>query len=180
MWKLQVGEPFSPERRQWEADRFEYRYFGGTHLLQLCVDSPSLSELAAFRFGRVFIGLLPWKSSLFFVFKIEGLYRWSDQAFSIHLAAPIDREIPAIAEKDQSVLYLVLVNAKSGIVEGIRAVTYSCQFTSVLHQHLNDQLLIPFDPEAHDQNIREVYSRYPSSRDIAMAAQMIECAGRKS
>ena len=84
-WRLAIGDLFTPERTHWPDNRFELRYFDGSFLLQICEASPSEKSIAAFRHGAMHIGLHYEQGVIFFLFRIDGTWAWSDQAFSIHL-----------------------------------------------------------------------------------------------
>ena len=117
-WKLTLGQPYWEGVASWPDGRFEYRYFGGHHMLQLCLGKLSERDIAAFVRGQVHVGFYLRQAVLFILFKIENLMDWSDQAFTLHLVAPEDRELlPHIPGTHQG-LSLVLVEAESGLVKG--------------------------------------------------------------
>ena len=72
---------------------------------------------------------------------------------------------------------LVLVEAESGLVKGMRLVTYSKHASALLHRILRQQLESPFDADHHAALVAEVYRQYPHSRLLAKAAVLIEKAG---
>ena len=58
-WKLTLGQPYWEGIASWPDERFEYRYFGGHHLLQLCLTKLSERDIAAFSVAG---GVNPQKS----------------------------------------------------------------------------------------------------------------------
>jgi hypothetical protein len=92
-WVLALDRPFMEGVATWPDGRFEYRYFGGHHMLQLCLGKLSERDIAAFVQGQVHVGFYLRQAVLFILFKIEHLMDWSDQAFTLHLVAPEDREL---------------------------------------------------------------------------------------
>jgi hypothetical protein len=114
---------------------------------------------------------------LFILFKIEQLMDWSDQAFTLHLVTPEDRELLPHVPGAHQALSLVLVEAESGLVKGMRLVTYSKHASALLHRILQQQLESPFDADHHAALVAEVYRQYPHSRLLAKAAILIEKAG---
>jgi hypothetical protein len=176
-WRLAVGEPFSPEVTEW-PERFEYRYFQGNHLLQICAANLTACDIERFSSGQVHVGLFLSKNVIFFLFKIAGLYDWSDQAFSLQLIDAVeDRELPPAIPNTHQVLSVVLVEATTGLVKAMRVVTYSKHATAVLHRALQRQLDEPFDKAEHAEIIADVYTRYPESKQLAKAAIFLEKAG---
>lgn len=176
-WTLVIGQPFAPERSTWPADRFEYRYFGGNHLLQLCIASPSPREVAFFESGDVRIGLYIERGVLFFIFRIEAVMDWSDQAISIHLVSEKDRDIPDLAPGMRAGLNMVLVDADTGLVSAMRFVTYSPHFSQVFYRELRRQAATPFDAGEHRKAVVQVYRKYPKSSALARAALLMERPG---
>lgn len=179
-WVLAVGKPFSPERTTWDDVSFEYRFFSGNHLLQLCLGSPSPKEIAAFKTSPVRVGLYLEGNVIFLLFRIEGCMEWSDQAFSIRLVDEKDQALPPLPPGLRILLTLILVNADSGIVMAIRAVTFSPHFSRLLHMAMRHQKDSAFNASAHQSTIEAVYRRFPNSKALAKAAVLIERAGAKT
>jgi hypothetical protein len=131
---LTLGQPYWEGVASWPDGRFEYRYFGGHHLLQLCLAKLSERDIAAFSEGQVHVGFYVRQAVLFILFKIENLMDWSDQAFSIQLVGSEDRELPPHIAGTHQALSLVLVEAETGLVRGLRMVTYSKHASALLHR----------------------------------------------
>lgn len=177
MWQLKVGDLFAPERTKWDANRFEYRYFSGNHMLQICLPNPTEAEIGAFRNGTVHVGLFVRKSVICFLFKIERLYDWSDQAFSIRLVNEAERTLPEWTPGMHVPLSLVLVDSETGVVRALRVVTYSKHFSEVMNRQLKKQMEEPFSATEHEAAVREIYERYPTSKALSKAAILVEKAG---
>jgi hypothetical protein len=146
-WVLALDRPFMEGVATWPDGRFEYRYFGGHHLLQLCLGKLSERDITAFLRGQVHVGFYLRQAVLFILFKIEHLMDWSDQAFTLHLVTPEDRELLPHVTGAHQALSLVLVEAESGLVKGMRLVTYSKHASALLHRILQQQLESPFDAD---------------------------------
>lgn len=176
-WVLQVGLPFVPGVHSW-PERFEYRVFGGQHMLQLCAGALTPQAIKAFHEGAVHLGLYLYGGVVFVLFQIEGLYAWSDQAFSMGLVAQEDRHLEPYLPGQHQLLSLVLVDAETGRVVGLRTVTWSAPASAVLHRELLAQCARAFDRIEHENIVAQVYAQYPTSRDLAQAAVLLERAGR--
>jgi len=179
-WRLAIGEPFAAGVTSWPDNRFEYRFFSGNHLLQICVSSPKKRDLDNFSKGRVFVALRPFRSVLFFMFKIEGFYEWSDQGISVCLVPLEDRDRLEHQAGTHIPLNIVLVDADTGKVAAMRMVTFSPQFSELFLHTFRQQLVTAFDPALHTQSIAEAYNRWPSTKDMVAAAAIMERAGAEA
>ena len=176
-WLLKIGEPFVPERTVWDDGRFEYRYFSGNHLLQICWSAPSRDVIRAFSNGSMHVAVHEECGVLFFLFKISGFMDWSDQALSIWLVPEEDRSIPTLRDGENAVLTLALVDADNGRVRALRVVTYSPRLSRLVLDCLRHQLAIPFNKARHQAMIASIYRRDASSSALARRAAIIERAG---
>jgi hypothetical protein len=176
-WVLALDRPFMDGVATWPDGRFEYRYPGGYHMLQLCLGKLSERDITAFLQGQVHVGFYLRQAVLLILFKIENLMDWSDQTFALHLVAPEDRELLPHLPSAYQALSLVLVEGESGLVKDMRLVTYSKHASALLHRILQQQLESPFDTDRHAALVAEVYRQYPHSRLLAKASVLIEKAG---
>lgn len=179
-WTVAVGQPFIPGVTSWPHERFEYRIWGGgSHMLQLCYGRLTERDIDRFQHGQAHLGLAKLKGALFLLFRIEGFLDWSDQAYNIRLVeAAEDRELPPHPVGTHQVLSLVLVEAETGIVRGLRVVTWSKHASAVLDRLLREQLEDPaWSPERHAQRVHEIYAKFPRSKDLVRAALLTEKAG---
>ena len=175
-WCLTPGQPFIDGVDFWE-ERFEYKVFNGTHMLQMCACKLTTEAMAAFHRGQVHLGLYLQDGVIFVLFKIDGLYGWSDQAFSMRLVNEAERDVGPHAAGEYQLLNLVLVEAETGLVAGLRVVTWSSHASSVLHRALLAQMAGPFDQDRHREIVANVYAQYPRSKELASAANLRERAG---
>jgi hypothetical protein len=175
-WALRVGKPFAEGVTSW-PERFEYRFFGGNHLLQFCVRRITPSNLDAFLHAPVHLGLYLDNGVIGVLFQIQGFYDWSDQAFSLQLVAPEDRELPPHIPGTYQLLNLVLVDADTGLIAGMRVVSWSAHASAVLHRAMSEQLAAPFDRARFEQSVKDIYARYPTSQALVAAAHLTEKAG---
>lgn len=176
-WVLVVGKPFSDKRTKWTDGSFEYRYWSGNHLLQLCIASPSESDIEAFRSGRVDIGLYVESNVIFWLFRIEGVMDWSDQGFSVRLLPESEQDTPPISDAGRIPLTLVLVDADTGLVTALRMVTYSPHFTRLFYRAMQRQKDAQFDPKLHREKVAAIYQRFPNSKALVRSAIIMERAG---
>ena len=130
-------------------------------------------EIAAFLNGASSFGLFYEQNVLFFLFKIEGFLDWSDLAFTIHLAG--DEEV------DDKAYYLpfhlVLIDPKTKVVKGLRMVTVSPAFRTMISGILLQQSKQRFDTVDYFKRIELLYKSYPSAIDMLKKAPIIGQGG---
>lgn len=179
-WLLQVGELYAPEITSWPTERFECRYFDGNHLLQICDASITEKTLEAFHYGQIHVGLFQRNQVLHILFRIEGFYDWSDQAFTMMRVDPADRALPALAPGEHTGINFFLVDANTGVIRAMRLVTYSAHASQVLHRILKEQLAAQQPQQVFEYAVAMNYAAYPTSKAMSRNALLIEKAGSKS
>src|SRR5574338_1483370 len=137
----------------------------------------SSHDIEAFQRGQVHLGLCQLQQTLFALFRVEGLMQWSDPAIHLQLVEDAeDRERPPHIPGAHQVLSMVLVEAETGLVRGMRVVTWSKHASTVLHRILNEQLTAEFDSQEHASRVAEIYRHYSSSKQLVRAALLTELA----
>ena len=90
--------------------------------------SVNAKNIADFQNGECSFGLFAENTALFFLFKIDGFLDWSDLAFTIHLA-----QEETLADNDDYLPFaLVLVDSQTSLIKGLRMVTVTPAFRSLL------------------------------------------------
>jgi hypothetical protein len=72
---------------------------------------------------------------------------------------------------------VVLVDADSGIVRAIRAVTWPPRFVAVVRHSLDRMLGTPFSPQAADVALEVLYARYPRTAELVRLRADVVCTG---
>jgi hypothetical protein len=168
--KLCVGERFDHDL---PAEGMSIILANGTPLLTFSF-SVSPRDIQAFLNGTSSFALFSERSLLFVLFKIEDFLDWSDLAFTIHLAG--DETIEA--SDAYLPINLVLVDADTKIVKGLRIVTVSPDFRCRLAELIRNQASQPFDTVAYYQAIGSLYDQYPAASDLLKQAVIIEQGGK--
>ncbi|MGZ8236511.1 MAG: hypothetical protein ACXWTY_01400 [Methylobacter sp.] len=130
-------------------------------------------NIATFLHGSSAFGLFTENNILFFLFKIDGFLDWSDLAFTIHLAG--DEQIDDNA--GYLPFHLVLVEAETNIIKGLRMVTVSPAFRSMLARLTQQQAQERFDTLDYYKKIGALYETYPSASAMLKKAMLIEQGG---
>ena len=170
----EVGKPYSPTKKHW-PEGVDYNFRAGRHELRLFMRTPNRQELTDTETGEARFALTVEKDIIYFCYRF-GLGDWGDCGFSIHLVPKDERILPEppATEYERALLSVLLIDAETGIVKVIRAVSLSPQFTRKLHQAIRDQASRPF-PADYDRQGEEVYRRYTSAQLVERA--IIRCRG---
>lgn len=178
----EVGKPYSPTRSSW-PDGVDYNYRAGEHELRIFMRDPSPAEIAAVRRGKARFALTTFgvvnpHDLIVLCYKFGG-QPWGDGSYNFHLV-PADERIPPPARQpggqDRALLNVILVDGATGLIRGLRAVSFSPEFTRVLEDAIRSQAERPFvGDEAYDDVIARMYTAYGSDDFAAMAG--IHCVG---
>ena len=85
---------------------------------------------------------------------------WNDSPYSFWLVPEESRKLPDINDQDHAFLRAVLIDTATGIVQALRALTFSAQFTKRLHEEIVLQSMKPWDLRAYDSVIKATYLKY--------------------
>jgi hypothetical protein len=149
---LSVGKLYS-SRAHW-PEVAQYNYRGGAHELVVFYERPTSAEVYAFRSGTCEFGLFTRGNVIWLLSKFGDL-PWQDHPFSWHLVPERERDLPSadLEKQVRAMLQVVLVDAATGIVRVLRAVTWSPDFTRAMHAAIREQASKVWDPRAHDVTI---------------------------
>lgn len=182
MHEYAVGKLYIPGRTSW-PEGGEYNYRGSQHELRLFFRRPSAAEVDAVRQGPAEFGLVaePWVPGcevLVLLYRFGGDAGWSDAPYSWHLVPPDQRTRPepeATAET-RALLHVLLVDADTGLVQALRVLTLSPDFTRLLHAAIRAQALRPWRVTRYDARLAALYQRYPTSEALLERADA-RCVG---
>ncbi|MGZ8236592.1 MAG: hypothetical protein ACXWTY_01810 [Methylobacter sp.] len=168
-YKLTVGEKFDHDM---PAESMSIVLINGVPMLTFNY-SAAERDIDAFLRGSLSLGLFSEHNIVFFLFKIDGFLDWSDLAFTIHLAG--DEKV------DDNAGYLpvnlVLVESETRIIKGLRTVTVSPAFRSLLALITQQQTKERFDTVDYYKKIGALYEAYPSASFMLKKALIIELGG---
>lgn len=169
----EVGKLYHVGRTSW-PEAAQYNYRAGGHELLLFYANIKDSEVKAVTRRPVEFGALAVPPVLFFLFKFSTDSEWSDAPYSWHLvkAARPDEatEPPPLEENERALLSIVLVEATTGIIAGLRTVSLSIGLSRYLHTAIREQIAQPFDVAAYDAALARIY-RDSSTAELARRAE---------
>jgi len=167
--QLVVGEKFDHDMSN---ESMSIVLHGGTPML-IFNFTISEKDIQNFLNGTISFSLFSEKNMLFFLFKIDGFMDWSDLAFTIHLAG--DEEI--IDDGSYLPFSLLLIESGTNIIKGMRLVTVTPTFRSILTKILQKQQVEKFDSVAYYKNISTIYESYPKVFSMLAKSLITEKGG---
>lgn len=177
MHTYRVGELYHPDRTHW-PEIAEYNYYGGAHELRLFFANISEQEVKVITRRTVEFGAVTVGSILFFLFKFADDSGWSDCPYSWHLVNKQQPELATspstIEENERVLLTMLLVEATTGVLRGIRACSLSINLSRYLHQAIQSQINQPFDEASYDSELQRIYAT-TTSDELARRAERCIC-----
>jgi hypothetical protein len=169
---IAIGERFDPDVETFpEGCHFNYDISGCW--LHYLYDQPTPVEVSSIQSGEAQFGLYV-KGPLIFLLHQFGQMAWHDAAYSWWLVSPEFRKVPE-EEDGHALLKVVMVDTQTGIVVAIRALTFSAEFTTCLHDAIRQQTREPWSKDRHEAAVRHVYSKY-STMDLVNMGEVF-CKG---
>jgi hypothetical protein len=157
---LAVGQPYHPDRRSW-PEGADYNFHGGGHELRIFLGGASREEVAAIESGPVEFGLWAEAPGLLLIVRFgAGLsfdcsYSWHRMARTLR-----DRTLPPATEETspelRALVTVILVDADDGRVLVLRAVTFSPEFSRVIHRTIRDQAAAAEDAAGHERWVADL------------------------
>ena len=135
-----------------------YNYTPGGHTLTLCVSDPTRGQIHAVQNEAAVFGLFEREHTLFILAKF-GRLPWQASYYNWWINAPVLRPDPCHdlrCLKGGIAVSVCMVNASNGILEALRSVTLSHEFSRALLWKVSDQTKPPFDPWRHAEIVDEV------------------------
>jgi hypothetical protein len=175
MHRFEVGKPYIPGKTRW-PEGAEYNLLDSGHELRLFFKRPSKKEIEDIRRGATEFGLMIEEEIIFLLVRF-GRLNWLDAPYSIHMVPP-DRRPDLTTElgpETRALLQCFLVDASSGILHVLRAVSLSPEFTRELYAAIGGQKKQPVTPDAYRRAVDRVYLRY--STEHMVQRTVIKCRG---
>lgn len=158
-------------------DLAHYNYYDNGHELQLLMASPTREEIRAAREGEAEFALLVEGPVIFILYRFGGEagIPWGDAPFTIHLVTEDRRQLPPLEETEEAraLAVTMLIDARTGVIKTLRALSFSPGFTRALHAAIRDQWAQGWPGRAaYDVAVEEAYRRYPTTEAMLDAAEV--------
>ena len=172
----QVGQLYHPDRTRW-PERPEYNFRGGQHELKLFLNRPTAEEIASVTSGHAHFAFDVEGDAIFFLYRFEPAIPWGDSTFSLHLVPEVERVVPEPDDNPEAraLITTLLIDAETGILKVIRALSFSPDFTRRLHAAIREQAAQPFNAQHHERNAAAVMARLQTT-DLLKRA-VAKCRG---
>jgi hypothetical protein len=175
MHRLAVGEPYHPTTRQWPETPHLRLTTAGCELA-VFFTSPTTREVEAVQRGKTKFAWIDSEHTAVLAFRFGDGVPWSDTPYTPHHEHS-DTPAGLPAGEGHLVVVVVLVDAGTGIVRAIRAVTWPPRFVGTVRRSVDRLLAVPFSPEAADAALAALYARYPSTAELVRQRADVVCTG---
>ena len=183
---FEVGKPYDPRRTVW-PEGADYNFRAGGHELRIFLGRATPAEVEAVRSAPAEFGFCPVEfgsvaepAGLVLVARFGPALAF-DCSYHGHRMAEVtgDRSLPPPTEETspdlRALLSITLVEATTGRVLALRAVTFSPEFTRAIHRAIAEQAAGASDRAGHQRWAEALTARYTTHQLWARCA--IRCRG---
>lgn len=170
MTRLELNHPY-PSLTFPVSEAGEFLIYDAGLELRLFFKNPSSSEVKDIKNGVASFALSYHLDILFLSYRF-GTAPWSEAAFSYWLV-PEDRrtQLENLFGKQRYLLQVVLVDADTGLIKVLRAITLTPTMSHELRRlYLEQQDSEPVDQAVYLERCNQVYQIFPKSDTLALAA----------
>lgn len=163
-----VGEPFPlPIRAQADGGMFQADKNGMMFLLQLSRTDAIAVE--AFRTGEIELAAAEVDGILFFLYRIDGIFKdgWGNAPLSLSLVK--DELLPSEADLADPTVHLYLVDTRLKILLAQRTASVPEEFAAAVRGNVRAQLAHPLAALAFQKKVSAIWAKYSAADLRAMA-----------
>jgi len=169
---FQVGEKFPlPISTPGEGGLFQYDINGLMFILKL--NKTDIIAVEAFRTGKMELALFAENDILFFLYKIDGIFKddWGDCPYSVNFQKAAMR--PDFNKSLETEIHLYLVDNRLDVLLAMRTIKLNDEFQTKLRATAQEQLNKPFKNTEYMTSVQNVWGKYTSAqmREKAIAIQ---------
>lgn len=174
---LSVGQPYGG-RSQPVPPGARYVYADGHHELMIALKSPTPREVDAVQRGVAEFAMYDGGAALFLLAKFGGM-PWVDAPYTPWLIPATSRvDVPRLAPNERALITTSLVDADTGVVRAVRALSVDPNFTRYLYETIRDMKKRPWlSKQVYDEAIRAVYQLFPNSAGMVGSATVRSIGG---
>lgn len=157
----------------WRAGQYAFR--AGVHELALVVPSPPAAVLAAAERQPLELALTATMPLVVLLCRLEGVVEWSATPIGIPRTPAKARELPArLAEQEQPLLRLELVEPAGGEVLATREAALETGFARILHDAIRIQAELHWGEEEFLERLDGLRLAFPQPKDL-LAIALARC-----
>lgn len=176
--KIEVGQLYNPNVTEWpETATFWYREYG--YELVLFWDSPEEGEARALTENDIEVGLFLNESLIFLIYRIKGGCEWSEAGYTYHMVPKDERLLPDTARTNDVPdrrFQVVLVDAKTGMVRGMRMLKLGLDFSSLIYRTMHTQAKMNFNETEFNKALERTYELCPNTLAMVQGCVVLEIA----
>lgn len=174
---FQVGEKFPlPISTPGEGGLFQYDINGLMFILKL--NKTDIIAVEAFRTGKMELALFAENDILFFLYKIDGIFKddWGDCPYSVKFQKAAMR--PDFNKPQEAEIHLYLVDNRLDVLLAMRTIKLNDEFQTKLRTAAQEQLNKPLNNAEYMTSVQNVWGKYTSAqmREKAIAIQDVAFA----
>lgn len=174
MYAIQVGQPLNPTIYSWPPMP-EYNFLDSGHELILSFPRPRPQEITAVWEATAHFAFTVVGDIIVFQYRFGGALPWSDCGYNWHRVSEDIRTLPDMpAPGERAMLRVILIDANTGIVKALRALTFSHTFIKRLHQAIREQAARPL-PDDYEQQAERLFVNY--STKMLRQRAIASCTG---
>jgi hypothetical protein len=169
---LAVGKPFEPGLTSFNVGGYFVPTFSGM-LFAIALDGVTAREQRAFDREDAEFALHAAGSVAVLLYRFGAGIPWSDACFNVLNGGRMDAATVShlsglrVDDRDRLLLSLALIEARTGVVCGLRALTLSPAFSSTLLEILQKQIAHgPVSDSEFRREVGSLYARYPTVKSI--------------
>ena len=166
---LMVGEKFPAQYHKYDSAGLALD--GSTFNLILSVGTPSPKEVKAFGQGTLRVGAVAIQAVPLVLLDCPGLGTF-DAALNILLESPEKREAFLAGEPEANLVQLFLVDNRTDLIRGMRAVGLTVEIMSLIKAAAFDQVAAYPSAAAVSAKIQEIMAGHSTDRLISLAKMM--------
>lgn len=176
MRSVTVGSLYDPQRQRWAPVPIARITRTGIHLI-LMIANPTEIEVEAVRSGVPRFAWIDAPNVALLAWTFDPGIPWTDAPYSPHLEQAGD--IPGIEGPAGSpaAIAVVLVDADTGVVRAVREITWPDDFAAVVRASIARMASAPFDMNATDAAMAELYITYPDTAELVAMKATVTCDG---
>lgn len=165
MYTYRVGQVIPNFIHHSEGIQFDIADNGATMIIFF--DRPKEKEIKQFEAGNQFIiGFTELNGVIMLTIKIGNL-NWMDTSYSPHLSKNLTRfELPGEGKGLSLVLYLV--DSNKGVIEYMRLISLTTDFTRKLFGVAMEQKMSPFSQIDYLKRVKQIYAKYSTNQIVKM------------
>ena len=168
-----VGEQFPlPIQTMGDGGMIQADINGVMFILQL--SHADVIAVEAFRTGKMELALYEQNGILFFLYKIDGIFKegWGDAPLSLHL---LKREQwPTEKSMSDPTLHLYLVDTNLQILLAMRQIVMDREFFSIFRENMREQIQNPMDGRSFTKTVQDIWQTLSPQQMRAKATAVQE------